>query len=171
MQTKCAQETCDRDARTRGYCDAHYARLRLGKDMSAPLRVRNQGATCSVSGCVRLAHTRGYCRAHYRRVLASGSPGEADIAQRGPDGDGWRTPQGYVNVHCPVRRRPIGQHRLVMEEHLGRQLLPDESVHHVNGQRNDNRIENLELWSRSQPAGQRVADKLAWAHEIIERYE
>jgi hypothetical protein len=57
-----------------------------------------------------------------------------------------------------------------MEECLGRPLFPDEIVHHRNGVRNDNRIGNLELWSRSHPPGQRVEDKLAWAQEIIARY-
>lgn len=65
----------------------------------------------------------------------------------------------------------ILEHRKVMQEILGRPLLPEENVHHINGVRDDNRPENLELWSTSQPCGQRVADKLAWAREFIALYE
>lgn len=57
-----------------------------------------------------------------------------------------------------------------MEQKLGRHLLPGENVHHLNGVRDDNRPENLELWVTAQPAGQRPEDLVAWAHEILRRY-
>ena len=62
------------------------------------------------------------------------------------------------------------EHRTIMEQILGRYLWPDENVHHINGQRADNRPENLELWVKPQPSGVRVEDAVSWAQEILRRY-
>jgi hypothetical protein len=64
----------------------------------------------------------------------------------------------------------VMEHRAAIEKHLGRPLFGDENVHHINGVRDDNRLENLELWSSMQPSGQRIEDKVAWAKEILSRY-
>jgi hypothetical protein len=57
-----------------------------------------------------------------------------------------------------------------MENILGRPLLDDETVHHINGVRDDNRPENLELWNSRHPFGQRVEDKVNWAVELLKLY-
>ena len=64
----------------------------------------------------------------------------------------------------------VFEHILVAEDLLGRYLHHGETVHHRNGVRDDNRPENLELWTTPKPSGVRVSDAIAWAYEIIERY-
>lgn len=84
--------------------------------------------------------------------------------------------EGYVLLHRPDHPNSqksgyIMEHVLVMSEHLGRPLFEDENVHHIHGDRADNQIGNLELWSTAQPSGQRVIDKIAWMKSFIQRYE
>lgn len=84
-------------------------------------------------------------------------------------------PHGYVKILLPGHHRAnqrgyVYEHLVVMENKLGRRLTGKENVHHLNGDRQDNREENLELWSVSQPKGQRVEDKLEYAIEIIKAY-
>lgn len=86
------------------------------------------------------------------------------------------TQNGYVFVlkegHPRANKHTnrVREHILVMESMLGREMMPDEQVHHINANRSDNRPENLELWTRSQPSGARKEDQVKWAIKILKRY-
>jgi hypothetical protein len=100
-----------------------------------------------------------------------GGRGRKHESPRAYYGDGSSlTKGGYRRIRLGPNNW-ILEHRHVMEQGLGRKLLRTEQVHHKNGNRVDNRIENLELWTKAQPTGQRVSDVLAWAHEMIDLYE
>ncbi|TMD08303.1 MAG: hypothetical protein E6J01_03970 [Chloroflexi bacterium] len=83
---------------------------------------------------------------------------DCEVASR--EGKGFLDKHGYKIIR--MRGRDTPEHRIVMEGMIGRPMLPHETVHHKNGQRADNRPENLELWDTRNPKGQRVSDKLAW---------
>ena len=94
----------------------------------------------------------------------------------GPQNKNWRggkriTPKGYVMIRKPEHPKAqngyIQEHRYVIEQHLGRYLLPKESVHHKNGSKQDNRLENLELWGSNHSSGQRYEDMTTFDLEAI----
>lgn len=137
---------------------------------------RREGRFCIVEGCDEPFLAKDMCDKHRRRLLRTGTtdhPNEHRWSEVVPGAVRTQRSDGYIAV---CRTQPDGsssivkEHRIAMEIHLGRELLPHENVHHINGDRADNRIENLELWSTSQPAGQRVVDKIAWAKELLAQY-
>lgn len=123
---------------------------------------------CKEFRCSNWSCAKGYCDKHYREVLRYGKIRES-CEKRAPRGSGHLDKSGYIRV-SRGRGHQTFQHRIVMEEHLGRKLKVHENVHHKNGIKNDNRIANLELWTKSQPSGQLIEDKIKWAKEFLKEY-
>lgn len=131
----------------RRYC----SRACFGEDYSA--RHRLTDAQCEACG-------KPFRKRHFAAKYCSSECAKGRFKNKqGPRHWGWKggrhtDPSGYVHVALPddhrfasMRRngRYILEHRLVMAEHVDRPLRSNETVHHKNGKRDDNRIENLEL--------------------------
>lgn len=170
---KCLVAKCDKEILARGLCNRHYKRWYRGMDDIVSLggkftyiKTKEKGSQCTATGCLRNIGECGssqLCSAHYQRFLKYGEvfPNKPILKK---DGLPYLDQDGYV-----IHKKKF-MHRSLMAKSLGRDLFSNENVHHKNGVRDDNRIENLELWVKFQPPGQRVSDKIRFAIEIIKQY-
>jgi hypothetical protein len=116
----------------------------------------------------------------YKPYLSELALKNRSLAKKGKRSSNWKGGKhtdkfGYVQVWKPEHPNArmggyIHEHRLVMSEKLGRPLERYENVHHINGKRDDNRLENLELWVTMQPSGQRPEDLVKFAKEVLNAY-
>lgn len=161
----CKQLDCGRPVFASGYCRSHHRRWKAG-ELDKPIRVDkyDENQTCLKDDCSKPVSHNFLCIGHIRND---------DYVPYGMTGK-CISSQGYVKVASNHESNPYSkavlEHKLVMEKHLGRELFAGENVHHKNGDRTDNRIENLELWDRSQPPGQRVSDKITFYIEFLEQH-
>ena len=123
-------------------------------NLSRSVLVHQKQKSCGSYNCRVIKNGKDH--GNYRGGTTTDSNGYRSVMVKShPDGDR----DGYVK-----------EHRFVMEAHMGRYLTKDESVHHKNGIRNDNRLENLELMKRFHGAGQSIPDLISHAEDVLFHY-
>lgn len=152
-ENRCAVDGCERLAKTRGWCNTHYERWRLGREvnMAGDLR-KKPPKPCAVEGCDTRATARGWCEKHYARWQTYGDP---TFMLRPTYGSKRREKhKGYIDIWAPTHplARSDGyvyEHRMVAWD-AGILTNPELTVHHINHVTSDNRPENLMAVSRSE---------------------
>ena len=144
------------------------------KHWNEKLSLRQMGKEANVDGTTILYWMKKYS-------IPRRSKSEAQLGRRrGNKNPMWRggrsrSASGYIRIWRPNHPNANGdgyvlEHVLVVSKQIGRALTDGETVHHVNGIKDDNRIENLELWSSRHPKGQRVEDMIGWCHDYLLEY-
>lgn len=168
-QPICKVDDCERFVQAQGWCKLHYERWRRYKRLDTVRTFHPSDAICAVPECGQRQRKLAWCDFHYQRHRVHGD------VEWAPSYYMPRLSGGYTMIHEPDNpmSNPKGfvfEHRAAIGRVLGRPLTKEENVHHKNGDRRDNRLSNLELWSTSQPKGQRVVDKVAWARDLLAQY-
>jgi hypothetical protein len=169
----CTVEGCHKPKKSNRLCGMHLSRLQRSGTTDEPTQKQKTITTCRVrehnSICGKVAQARLMCQMHYRRWSVYGDPTTLKFPRLRDKSNRYNMiyKPGHANSSAAGM---LAEHRFVMAEKLGRPLMPLENVHHLNGQRRDNKIENLELWTKAQPSGQRVEDKVQWAIELLRQY-
>jgi hypothetical protein len=175
----CSVDGCERPLyRKSGFCSAHFERhKKYGDPLAGGVFHQKLPEKCIADGCDKKPLARGLCGGHYSLFVKYGDHTKAKYKWHARGKNQWHEgTNGYIWRYAPgdpnaTANSYVYQHRSVMSEKLGRPLRKNENVHHLNGDRKDNRFENLELWVKTQPPGQRVSDLLMWARQILEDYK
>lgn len=161
---KCNKPGCQKDIRARGLCAVHYNSHRISLMGSGDWEVlktpRVPSKACSVDGCERKAIAKGLCQTHRKYQRKGAALSKIPESRMGENNPKWRGGEvlrkdGRTLIYRPDHPYPnfckiyVYRYRLVVEESLGRYLLPAEIVHHINGDPSDDRIENLSVMSQA----------------------
>lgn len=154
-----------RQGKVRKYCSS----VCFNKHKKIPI------PTFNCAHCGKLTERKGYKNAkgsfgifNYKTKFCSISCSAKAQPRVRNQGAGSIDKNGYRLLKRDGKYTP--EHRLVMEQVLGRPLRPEETVHHINGQKLDNSSSNLELWAANHGKGQRVVDQVEWAISILKQY-